>query len=193
MDITEAPGPEFDQSNIEVKQLYSDYKEKLCDLYLRVYEKSRRDMTGTSHGMYAAIETVFQTSLPNHSYETSMGTDKAIHYIKVFVRALMQEDEYSAVLAVTKFIRHKQISLISSVRLTEKDILDSIPESLKRFCNGRVDMEKVVKDSLEKVHKNFKVINDGINELIDMVEQYYPWDKLDTEKLLAWEYNIPLF
>lgn len=54
-------------------------------------------------------------------------------------------------------------------------------------------MDKVVKDSMDKSHKNFKVINDGINELIDMIEQYYPWDKLDTEKLLDGEYNIPLF
>lgn len=120
MTITDALNPVFDESNEEVKQLYADYRDKLQNLYMKVYEKSRRDMTGTSHEMYAAIEMVFQSSSPNHSYETSMGTDKAMHYIKVLVGALMKEDEYSAVLAATKFIRHKQIALISSVRLTEK-------------------------------------------------------------------------
>ena len=74
MDITEALNPVFDESNEEVKQLYADYGDKLQNLYMKVYEKSRRDMTETSRIMYAAIEMVFQCSVPSAPNELRMDT-----------------------------------------------------------------------------------------------------------------------
>ena len=171
MKITEALNPVFDESNEEVKQLYADYMDKLQNLYMKVYKKSRRDMTETSRNMYAAIEIVFQCSVPGAPDELRTDTVHAMHYVEVLASAMMKEDEYSAILALTKFIRHKQISLIVSMGYTEDEMLQSIPRSIE----------------------NFKTINASVNGLIDMISPYYPWDKLDTDKLIAGEYNIPKF
>ena len=193
MTITEALNPVFDESNEEVKQLYADYKEKLFDLYMRVYEKSRRDMTETSRSMYAAIEMVFQCSVPSAPNELRTDTVHAMHYVEVLASAMMKEDEYSSILALTKFIRHKQISLIVSVGYTEDEMLQSIPRSIRNFGNGKIDFARIVKRTREKSVENFKTINASVNGLIDMISSYYPWDKLDTDKLIAGEYNIPKF
>lgn len=193
MEITEALNPVFDESNEEVKQLYADYEEKLRDLYMKVYEKSRRDMTQTSHDIHAAIEMVFQCSVPRTPQELYMNTERAMHYVEVLVNALMKEDEYSTILAVTKFIRHKQISMIVSVGYTEEEMLQSIPRSILNFGKGKIDFSRIVKRAREKSIGNFKAINESVNGMIDAIAPYYPWDKLDTDKLIAGEYNIPKF
>lgn len=192
MTITEALNPVFDDSNEEIKLLYSDYQEKLRDLYMKVYDKSRRDMTETSHNMFAVIESVFRCSV-SHSKELGVDTAHTMHYVEVLVSALMKEDEYSAILAATKFIRHKQISLIVSARFTEADMLKALPRSIREFGKGRIDFDKIVRRARKKGFDDFKHINATLNGLIDMIAPYYPWDKLDTDKLIAGEYNSPLF
>lgn len=193
MEITEALNPVFDENNEEVKQLYSDYMDKLQNLYMKVYKKSRRDMAETSRNMYAAIEMVFQCSVPGAPDELRTDTVHAMHYVEVLASALMKEDEYSAILALTKFIRHKQISLIVSMGYTEDEMLQSIPSSIRNFGKGKIDFARIVKIVREKSIENFKTINASVNGLIDMISPYYPWDKLDTDKLIAGEYNIPKF
>lgn len=193
MKITEALNPVFDESNEEVKQLYADYMDKLQNLYMKVYKKSRRDMTETSRNMYAAIEMAFQCSVPGAPDELGMDIVHAMHYVEVLASAVMKEDEYSAILALTRFIRHKQISLIVSMGYTEEEMLQSIPRSIRNFGKGKIDFARIVKIVREKSVENFKTINASLNGLIDMISPYYPWDKLDTDKLIAGEYNIPKF
>lgn len=193
MTITEALNPVFDESNEEVKQLYADYRDKLQNLYMKVYEKSRRDMTETSRSMYAAIEMVFQCSVPGAPEELRTDTVHAMHYVEVLASAMMKEDEYSAILALTKFIRHKQISMIVSVGYTEEEMLQSIPRSIHNFGKGKIDFARIVKRAREQSIGNFKAINESVNGMIDAIAPYYPWDKLDTDKLIAGEYNIPKF
>ena len=193
MNITESLYPVFDENNQEMKQLYEDYSEKLQELYMKMYSISKKDMTNTAHDIHAVIEMVFQSTLPTMPLELHVRTRTAMNYLEKIVKLCMTDDTCSTILAVTKFIRHKQISMIASVGYTDKELMDSIPPALRAFIRKDNDSYNILKIARQQNDERIKYINYGVNRLIDLIHPHYPWDKLDTSMLLAGEYNLPKF
>lgn len=177
-------------------QLNKDYAQRLEALYLRVYDERPEDMTETTREIYAIMEGIFNLSMPMATPdELVLKQSVAFKYIENFIDGFRIGNKYfPALLAVCKYVRHKEISAIMTYRecLGQRFLEDMFPKALSRAL--RVNKPNLGKELDELRDRMVSEILNHCKKLLDTIEadKYYPWKPLTMEDLHALS-EAPLF
>ena len=168
-------------------EMYEDYKKRLEDLYLMVYQLNPIDMTTEAHDIYAIMEGVFQATLPGTPDVLLIPRERGFTWIETMFTTFMATHKYPTVLALAKYLRQKEISaLMAEKNVTMEKFLEDLPP-LIRILSGD-DVESIFKKAEDMKREMLTLIVDHLHRLVALMtdeegNSFYPWDILTMTTL----------
>lgn len=177
-----------EDSDVLQDKLYKDYQMRLEAVYKRLHEKEQRDLTQKTKEIYAITEALFQLSVPTATpAEMLLSREVVFKYIEEMLFGFYSNpfDQSALILAVCKYVRHKEISAIMTCKnVSAQEFMKTVPDALKKMLGAKHMVEVTNQCNAIKEEMLTSVLG-HTNRVLRMTgaEKYYPWKPLTVEDI----------